>query len=357
MFPSITTCTETSSYTHHSYNLPAPPLTTNHIINNSYLEKTCFGCESRIMGNLSWVENDEVASLNSRIDFINRTVSTIIETMPSQETPITLVSLGSGGLLTEYFIHQQLKTSGYQDINWRIIDADYKNGGLEDSRKEFRATVAGKVKAFTAEQAYLNKSPEENGEKLATSDKQRGAVVVLSINPPTILSSETAIDSSCISLRGSALQDASKANAIYLMAAVYSAKETVINGMNQMYSDIQIVTSDSLLKYSVNRQGNYEVSFSGSKPSTFIRNGAEVYLAALNQETHSENNKISLGDIDKALDKYISSLPAIGAYGMNIFVSDYDQSIIELNDFFTDSHNQILFASFDRNHTSFERKE
>jgi len=357
MFASITTRPESSSYIHSPPDLKIPQLTTNNIIKHSHLRGSNSGCDSRIMGKLSWIENEQVASLNSRVDFINKTVSTILATMPAHERSITLVSLGSGGLLTEYFIHQQLKKAGYQDINWRIIDADYQNGGFEDNRKEFREKVTDKVKAFTAEQAYLNKSSDEFGEKLAAGDKHRGAVVVLSINPPTILSSEIPIDSSYITLRGSAIKDASKANAIYLIAACSSAKETVQKEMNKMYSEMQVITSECVLKYSVNSQGYYKVNASSSHSGNFIKNGAEVHLKELNNNSNLGDNNITLSDIDQALDKYILTLPAIGAYGMKIFVSDYDQSIIELNNFFTDSHNETLFASFDKNHTSFERKE
>jgi len=50
-------------------------------------------------------------------------------------------------------------------------------------------------------------------------------------------------------------------------------------------------------------------------------------------------------------------LPQVGAYGVKIFVSDYENSLSELNNFFIDSHNQTLFASFDKNEISFKRKE
>lgn len=80
-----------------------------------------------------------------------------------------MISLGSGGLLTEYFINKSLKNSGYKDLNWRIIDPDYQNNGYEQCRKEFKDRVNGKVMAFTTEQTYLNKSLGHSG--LADNDK------------------------------------------------------------------------------------------------------------------------------------------------------------------------------------------
>jgi len=196
MFPLIVTGASSSAYIPHHHDLQASPLTTDYVMRDSNLRDTDSGCDARLIGNLSWIENEQVASLNSRIDFINKMTSHILEKIPLRDTPITLISLGSGGLLTEYFIHQQLENSGYQDINWRIIDSDYQNGGYENTRKEFREKVNGNVRAFTAEQAYLNKPLAEGDKKLAGNDRNRGAAVILAINPPTILSSAESFDDS-----------------------------------------------------------------------------------------------------------------------------------------------------------------
>ncbi|MCU1801578.1 MULTISPECIES: hypothetical protein [Pectobacterium] len=81
------------------------------------------------MGDLSRIEDERGVSLNGRIDFINQVVSNVVNEMPSRDTPITFISLESGGLLTEFFIHDQLKKSGYDSLNWRVIDTGYQNDG------------------------------------------------------------------------------------------------------------------------------------------------------------------------------------------------------------------------------------
>lgn len=67
--------------------------------------------------------------------------------------------------------------------------------------------------------------------------------------------------------------------------------------------------------------------------------------------------KIELSNVDKVFDKYIEKLNNSGQSGIKFFVSDYDTSIIKLHDYFIDSNNKILFASFDKNEISIERKE
>lgn len=110
--------------------------------------------------------------------------------MPLRDKPITLISLGSGGLLTESFINEKIKNSGYKDISWRIIEPDYQNNGYKLCREEVKKRVNDNIVAFTTEQKYLNKSLGHS--VLAENDKNRGTVVVLAIDPPAILSAESA---------------------------------------------------------------------------------------------------------------------------------------------------------------------
>ncbi|GKW40371.1 hypothetical protein PEC301879_02300 [Pectobacterium carotovorum subsp. carotovorum] len=108
-----------------NHNPPSYNKKTN--INHSNNRNTC--CDSRHMGDLSRIEDERSVSLNGRIDFINQVVSNVVNEMPSRDTPITFISLESGGLLTEFFIHDKLKKSGYDSLNWRVIDTGYQNDG------------------------------------------------------------------------------------------------------------------------------------------------------------------------------------------------------------------------------------
>lgn len=357
MIPSISTSTGTSVHISHQH-YQASPLTTDRVIQNSYLKQND-PCNSRFIGHLSWVENEHVASLNGRIDFINKMTSSIVETIPLRDTPITFISLGSGGLLTEFFINEQLKNSGYKDLNWRVIDPNYQNNGYEQCRKEFKERVGNNnVMAFTTEQTYLKKSLGHSG--LAQNDKNRGATVVLSIDPPTALSgssSEVSYNPDCMILKGRPVEDVSKANGIYLLVTKTNYKDMLHQIPHALSEGRQLVALDCGLKCSINNQGNCEVNFSPSETGSFINNGTKPYLDSLSKIANQVQKKIELSNVDKSFDKYIEKLNGSGQSGIKFFVSDYDTSIVKLHDYFIDTNKKTLFASFDKNEISFERKE
>ncbi|HHX8750048.1 TPA: hypothetical protein ACVPFL_002215 [Morganella morganii] len=352
MLPPVSINTDTSAHiSHHNYQ--AAPLTPERVTRNSCLTQKD-QCSSRSMGHLSWVEYEHVASLHDRIDFINKVTSYIADTIPLQDTPITLISLGSGGLLTESFIDEQLKNSGYKDLNWRVIDPNYQNNGYAQCRKEFKQRVNNNIRAFTTEQAYLNKSLGHYG--LAENDKNHGATVILSIFPPTALA-EISYDPDCMVLKGRSVEDVSKANGIYLFVVPPDYKEMLDKVPHVLSEEDQLIVLDCALKCSINKQGNYEINVSPSENGRFINNGTKPYLDSLSKMSNLTQKKIELSHVDKAFDKYIEELNNSDRIGMKFFVSDYDISIVKLHDYFIDSNNKTLFASFDKNETSFKMNE
>lgn len=253
MIPSIATSSTGTSVNISPHDSQASPLTTDRVIKESYLKQDTL-YNFRCMGHLSWIENEHIASLNGRIDFINKVASTIVETIPLRDTPITFISLGSGGLLTEYFINESLKNSGYKDLNWRIIDPDYQNNGYKQCRKEFKERINDNVMAFTTEQTYLNKPLGYGG--LAENDKSRGATVVLSINPPTALADSSATvsyDPDCMLLGGMPVEDVRKANAIYLLVTQTDHKEMLNQVPHALSEGGKFFALDCALKCSINK--------------------------------------------------------------------------------------------------------
>ncbi|MBG6247136.1 MULTISPECIES: hypothetical protein [Symbiopectobacterium] len=230
------------------------------------------------MSHLSWFEDENIASCNSRIDFINQVASKIEQEMPSRNSPITLISLGSAGLLTEFFIHEQLKKSGYEDINWRVIDTEYKNDGFKQSLHEFNKQVNSNCKSFRTEQEYLSAS--SGNIELAESDKCKGNVVVLSINPPTELSkfSDGYNDPECLLVKGTTVEKAGDANEICLTIAGNDYKNE-LNKIPVVLSEPgQMVRLDSVLKYSINKSGGCEVSHSKSAKGIFMYIGVKPFF-------------------------------------------------------------------------------
>ncbi|MCS3429965.1 hypothetical protein [Klebsiella sp. BIGb0407] len=391
MFPSIVSDTATTTHSYNAAQGSTRPITAHEIVKNSELMHILPDCNHRVTGNLFWLEHDKTPELNSRVDFINKLTSSILEASPIREKPITLVSLHSHGLLIEYFIHKQLEKLGYQDINWRIIDSNYQDNGLEESRKEFKEKTGGKLKAFTTEQTYFKKTSDVACEKLASNDKHRGTVVILSINSPAPIVS---IDDVHKTLGGAAVKDINKANAIYLMFTLSehgSIPNVTMNGINPVnavyemgirgpihamsemlsvtarkvndaigtYHGTKTLSCENILKCSVNTKEGYSIDCSQTEENLRIKKGINLHLKNFNYGD-MRNSDITLPHINGALVEYIELLsqkPELKLLCTKLLVSDYDNSIIELNDFFiNDSHHKTLFASYDANQKSFEIK-
>lgn len=178
----------------------------------------------RFQDRLFWCEHEDVSSLHSRVSYINTLMNHIRQTMPNRDQPLTLISLGAGGLLMESFIHAQLQGNGYQDISWRVIDIEYGPDGTQrclshrDSLEAFATLAAEKLAVYCSDQRYFNTFMGGNG---ATNDRGRGATVLLGIDPPT--SSSQALGMVCfdpqsMSVKGRPVEDVTDANYFYLIA-------------------------------------------------------------------------------------------------------------------------------------------
>lgn len=328
-------------------------LTVDRVIQESHMKHD--GLRSfRYIGSRSWFENENIASLNGRVDFINKITSCMIESIPLRDKPITFISLGSAGLLTESFINEQLKTAGYKDISWRIIDVDYKSNGYEQCRKEFREQVNANVRAFTSEQAYLNKSLDHG--MLAENDKNRGAIVILSINPPTDLENKN-YPADYMILKGRPTEDVKKANAVYFIFTPNSHKEMFYQVPKELSKGKNLIGLDCALKCTINKHGKPELSYSPSEKGKIIYDGVKRLLDHRYENADQPQRKIELSDVDEVFDKYIKIINITGNTGIKFFVSDYETSQLNLHDYFTNGNNETLFSSFERNETSFGRKE
>jgi hypothetical protein len=311
-----------------------------------YDEKS--NCNYRCLGQLSWLEDSEFASHESRVYFIDQTVNHVKANIPSRETLITIVSLGSGYLLTEFYIINLLNDLGYKNIETRIIDTAYKNDGCKRCIKEFKEKTNSNVRAFTTEQAYLNSDFAEN-------DKKRGAIVILSIYPPRQIDpsiKEKRPD--CMSLKVMSVDKIQGANGICLIFGRTNEKIKLYKILKNLSAGEQDCIINFALTCSINKQGGYEISFSPSERGKFINDGVKPYLESLTRESNSK--KINLSDIEKVLEEYLKDLKSQGVAGIKFYFSEYDKSIIKLHDYFDDGNGQTLFASFDKNKISFEKK-
>ncbi len=353
MIPAITALKGSLSTAEQLVNV-LPPLTIRSLLRDTYLD-TGQEVNIRRKGELSWIENQNVASLTGRIEFINQLISYVIENIPQRNTPLTLVSMGSGGLLTEKFINQQLKKAGYSDIHWRMIDVDYQQNGYRPSRNEFRDKVEKNVLSFTSEQAYLNKNSGPT--TLAVDDKFRGASIILSIDPPSPLEGQEAATcdvSDCMLIRGRPVNDIKQANAIYLLVADKSRQDKLIQVHQHLTAGDHVVMMEGVLKCTLNSQSDCEVTFCPSSSGQALNRDVKPFLEYVHRVADQTGQKLKLKHIDKALGKYISSLENAGLAGIKFYVSDYDTSVTRLRQHFQNGNNPALFAAFENNQVRFQ---
>ena len=228
-----------------------------------------------ILGKMSSTEHPVIASRSSKIKLINAAAEAI-NNAPSDK-PVTIVSVGSSNLLPEQLIHNQLADDKKSNIRWRCIDPGYARSlttaeGFniaKEARLEF-GRGKGDARAFSTSSAYLSKT--ENGIRLIDADK-KGSIVVLSIDPPTILPGQLERIPPSLREKGFALQgkvlpeeDLKKANMILITLANNDA--TGVEMLNASYSSDTSDTSDTsytttTIKCHPDKDGKYEFVFGG----------------------------------------------------------------------------------------------
>jgi len=110
----------------------------------------------RQLGKMSWPENTDGTLPETRVTFINQLIKKL-DSMPlPKEKPLFLVSFGSSGLLTEYYIHKGLTKAGFMNLNWRFINPLYidKQQNLEEVN-DFAAKHDVAVHTFTSDEDIL----------------------------------------------------------------------------------------------------------------------------------------------------------------------------------------------------------
>ncbi|WP_213990259.1 hypothetical protein [Sodalis sp. dw_96] len=143
------------------------------------------GEKKRELGRMTWPENTHETLPETRILFINQLIEKLAGMTLSKQQPLILVSLGSSGLLTEYYIHKGLTNAGFTNLHWRFIDASYHDGqqGLEvvdDFAKRQRA----RVETFTSNMDYL--MPRVPSRPSLWQDCHAGGMVLVSLGSPVL---------------------------------------------------------------------------------------------------------------------------------------------------------------------------
>lgn len=316
----------------------------------------------RYQGSLFWCEHEDVSSLHSRVSYLNKVVNHIRQTMPCRDQPLTLISLGAGGLLMESYIHAQLQGDGYQDINWRVIDIEYGPNATQgclshrDSLDAFAEITAGKLAVYGSDQHYFNTFMGGDG---ATNDRNHGATVLLAIDPPTSVSQAmgtAGLDSQCMSVKGRPVEDIADANCLYLIASDPEHKAQVHQAMAALARGDHMVTLSSILTCHVNKFGGCEVVSTQSPRSLMMKAACTPLLEeAKTTQASTSALEMTLSDIRRAVERHVAArADEDDLYYAVCCVSDYDVSLARLRDYIIDNPHSSLLATLEMNATRVE---
>ncbi|MCW2480669.1 hypothetical protein [Candidatus Symbiopectobacterium sp. NZEC135] len=316
----------------------------------------------RFQDRFFWCEHEDVSSLRSRVSYINTLINHIRQTMPNREQPLTLISLGAGGLLMESFIHRQLQGYGYQDIHWRVIDIEYGPDGTpcclshRDSLDAFATLTAEKLAIYASDQRYFNTFTGGNG---GVNDRGRGATVLLGIDPPTSSSQASGMacfDPKRMSVKGRPVEDIADANCLYLIACDPEDKAQVHHAMAALTRGDRVVTLSGIIKCHVNKFGRCEV-LSTQSPRSQMMKAACVPLLEQAKATQASTSafEMTLSDIKRTVERYVAAMADENdLYYAVSCVSDYDVSLTRLRDYIIDNSHTSLFATMEMNATHIE---
>lgn len=331
---------------------PSIQLTVSDVIKSTYIKSSHVDSAGemsfRYQKNACWYENDDIASLSQRVDFINKTVDHVKCKFPKKDAVITLVSFGSGGLLTEIYINKLLYNSGYKNIKWRVIDFGYQTHLFDDAINDFKGLFKGgdSVQSFGCDREYL-------GSDIAKKDKMQGATVVLSVCPPTEL--RKAVDvSDCLRIRAKIVSCDELANSIYFLVADTQHRKKLEDAMDNLFLGDTVFFSDSVMRVSINSRGDCNVISSPSFMGMKMKYEVKPYINKLKETAKAVNQVVSLRNVDKILEKYSVGLAERDCLGVKFYASDYDSGLSDVIDFFEDDNDKITFASFERNETTFD---
>jgi len=318
---------------------------------------------------LFWLQSLSSASINARIDFINNLLVKIKQMNLPKTQPVTFISLGSAGLLMEFFIHQRMAAAGYQKINWRFIDIDYKNYPIDDLMVDFPGTMSADKCYFASDRDYFSRIITTDN--LPIDDRSCGASIILAICPPTRLSdpslsaAEKVDITGCLRMRGKTVDNSAEANSVYAMIAKPDDMKSMLNKLSKGLDDISIIIwLSNVAKIHIDRYNEINISYSDDFPDKFVKNTMSYYLqqakdnaGQVNKLTENNKGVFNLAHVDQAMREFTENLEKLTGNQLScttFLASDYDIGLQQLCDFFKDGQHPSLCAILENNETRFE---
>src|SRR5476651_2441202 len=294
----------------------------------------------RKKNHLFWTENQSSATLPMRIEFINKLLDHIKQMDYPRTSPLTFISLGSAGLLMEWFIHERLVAAGYEKINWRLIDLGYKNNPIIDGLLgDFSRKVSADSQIFTSDRDYFSRLAASDS--LSIDDRAMGACIVLAVCPPTQLpgpalsTSETICPEVCLRIRGKTVENIAQANSIYAMIAKPEEIQPIARQLFQGLEDIDTITwLSNVAKFHIDQKNDVQITYSADLSDKSLKKIISSYIQQardvadhIRSITDNRSDEFNLSLIDKAIQMFKQSLAEKSLNQLictTFLVSDYD---------------------------------
>ncbi len=300
------------------------------------------------------IEHPHIASRSSKIKIINEAAN-IIESMPADK-PVTVVSMGSGALLTEHLIHDQLTEERKENVKWRCIDTNYAKSTA--NAEQFKIAAAARsefgqdkkdARAFSTADTYLSKT--ENGQKLVDIDK-KGSVLILSIDPPTPLPDSLSGVSEETKEAGFFLvgkivpkEEIKKANMVLLTLANNTPEEAAaLKKYDAVFSD-RCNFSNAAVKCYLDKNGELKLDFAGGIPEE-IKPFLSKNLSFLMSK--SASNKMPIENIYDAVNacaKQINEQPNYPFIALSTLFNEYQRGVDSLIEKVADATGDVSVAT------------
>lgn len=305
-----------------------------------------------------WHDMPGQASTNARIDFIKELAVRISQHNCGPNQPITLISLGSGGLLTEYYIHKYLVDEGYRDLHWRFIDVEYGKQDFMPCIGNFQVeTNASHVRKFISEQDYFNEV--EGGNELAKEDRRLGLTVVLSINGPNEIDlyQPDVLPPGQLLFRIKNVEDIERANSLFIFISNKSFSSKVDKNIKLIGEGNEIINCDNCLRCSINHLGAVEITFCPSALGLTLNKFFSSYLTDRQNSGQSPDligHSFKLKNLQHWVNERIEQLAKEEEdfYLATFYASDYDISLANLQNHCRDGQ-ASLFADLNWNISTF----
>jgi hypothetical protein len=309
--------------------------------------RQAFSVPCLAMGRLSCCVGD--LTWEQRIQFVNSIVAKIDSEQPVRSWPVTLISLGAGGVLTEFLIDQQLRKAGYTDLRWRLIEADRRTE-FADAYLDFAerlATATGRpadLKHYFSEQQYLN-CPS------ATADQAAGLRVLLEIDPPSHadlpIAFPTAQLGQLVRVRGVRTDNLQHANAGCLIAVPARYADLIIQAESTLAGGEPIVFNGGF-KFARTGSNAIGLSVCESHITAVVRAAFAAFVEPM-AGIAAPSRPYGFTQMYRLLEAFVADYSSRNAeFALRLMlVTDFDVSRTRLAESFEGDNTRHLFASTD----------